>query len=329
MAFSADIIQRARRELEAKKADKESVYRQRLQQAYTQVPRLRQIDLTQRSNMAKAAQAAFTQGGDAQAAMEQVKRENQGLQQEYEELVAANFEPGFLDESPVCAHCGGNGYIGSTMCRCLTELCCRAQREQIANLTTGAERFSAFCLDYYSDRIDRNYGASPRVIMEKTLTSCKQYAEAFCQGVGNLMFTGGTGLGKTFLSACIANAVTDRGFSVAYESAPHLFAKLEKNRFNPDEESRRQAAKFNDCDLLIIDDLGTEMPGSFVTAALYSLLNDRLLAGKSMIVSTNLTASELAQRYSPQIASRLQGSFKGLTFVGEDIRLMKNRGMTF
>ena len=329
MAFSADIIQRARRELEAKKADRESVYRQHLQQAYAQVPRLREIDLTQRSNMAKAAQAAFTQGGDAQAAMEQVKQENLSLQSEYEKLVAENLSPGFLDNSPVCAHCGGNGYIGSAMCRCLEQLCREEQRQQIANLTSGTERFSTFRLEYYSDRIDRNYGASPRVIMEKTLTSCKQYAETFCQGVGNLMFTGGTGLGKTFLSACIANEVTDRGYSVAYESAPHLFAKLEKNRFNPDEESRRQAAKFTDCDLLIVDDLGTEMPGNFVTAALYSLLNDRLLAGKSMVVSTNLNAGELAQRYSPQIASRLQGSFKGLTFVGEDIRIMKGRGASF
>ena len=141
------------------------------------------------------------------------------------------------------------------------------------------------------------------------------------------MFVGGTGLGKTFLSACIANAVTDKGYSVAYESAPRLFSKLEKNRFNPDEESREAAERFNTCDLLIIDDLGTEMPGNFVTAAFYSLLNDRLLEGKSMIISTNLNVDEIAVRYSPQIASRLQGSFKGLTFVGEDIRVLKNRGV--
>ena len=80
------------------------------------------------------------------------------------------------------------------------------------------------------------------------------------------------------------------------------------------------------CDLLIIDDLGTEMPGNFVTAALYNLVNDRLLGNKAMIISTNLNVEEAARRYSPQIASRLQGSFKGLTFVGEDIRVMKNRG---
>jgi DNA replication protein DnaC len=326
MAYSPEIIQRARRRLEEKKADKESVYRQHLQQAYAKVPRLREIDIQLRQSMAQAARAAFTEGADAVGAMEQVKKENLALQCEYGTLVQTNFAPGFLDDSPVCPHCGGNGYVGSTMCSCLAMLCLEEQRQQIANLTTGAERFSAFRLDYYSDRIHRDYGTSPRFIMEKTLNCCKQYAASFLPGCGNLLFIGGTGLGKTFLSACIANEVTEKGYSVAYESAPQLFAKLEKNRFNPDEESRLQADQFARCDLLIIDDLGTEMPGSFVTAALYSLVNDRLLSGKSMIISTNLLVEEIAVRYSPQIASRLQGEFKRFAFVGEDIRVLKNRG---
>ena len=136
---------------------------------------------------------------------------------------------------------------------------------------------------------------------------------------------GGTGLGKTFLSACIARTVADRGCSVIYETSARLFSKLEQARFNPTEESRREAEKFQECDLLILDDLGTEMPGQFVTSALYSLLNDRLLAGKPMVISTNLTVEELSRRYSPQITSRLRGSFSQLTFVGDDIRVMKNK----
>ena len=327
MPYSTDVVAAARQRLESKKADKESLYRQQLQEAYTKVPRLRQIDIQLRSSMAKAAQVAFSEGIDVVAAMAQLKEENQALQAEYRELVALNFAPGFLDDTPLCPHCGGNGYLGSTMCRCLKLLCVEEQRRQISDLTTGAERFSAFRLDYYPSEIDRNYGASPRMIMEKTLSACQQYAANFNQSSGNLLFVGGTGLGKTFLSACIANEVTEKGYSVAYESAPQLFAKLEKNRFNPDEASRIQAEKFASCDLLILDDLGTEMPGIFVTAALYSLLNDRLLAGKKTIISTNMLSDELSQRYSPQIASRLQGSFKGLTFVGQDIRVLKNRGM--
>ena len=149
----------------------------------------------------------------------------------------------------------------------------------------------------------------------------------FSLNAGNLLFIGGTGLGKTFLSACIARAVADRGYSVVYETAGHLFSKLEQAKFGGSEEARREIAKYNTCDLLILDDLGTEMPGQFVTAALYGLLNDRLLANKPMVISTNLNVDELTRRYSPQIASRLHGSFNRLTFVGEDIRVLKNRGL--
>ena len=141
-----------------------------------------------------------------------------------------------------------------------------------------------------------------------------------------MLFVGGTGLGKTFLSVCIARVVADRGYGVAYETAAHLFAKLEQAKFSPNEENRREAARLLDCDLLIVDDLGTEMPGQFVTAALYSLLNDRMLAKKPLVISTNLNVDEMGRRYSPQIASRLYGGFTNFVFVGEDIRVLKNRG---
>ena len=238
-----------------------------------------------------------------------------------------NFEEGYLDDSPICDKCGGSGYIGSNMCECLTELCRQEQKKEVSVLSGSREAFNQFRLDYYPDRIDPKYGASPRTIMERNLKICRTYALTFAPNAGNLLFVGGTGLGKTFLSACIARAVADRGYSVVYESAGHLFGKLEQAKFSPSEEARREAARFTDCDLLILDDLGTEMPGQFVTAAFYTLLNDRILAGKPMVISTNLNIDEAARRYSPQIASRLQGSFQGLTFVGEDIRILKNRGL--
>jgi DNA replication protein DnaC len=163
--------------------------------------------------------------------------------------------------------------------------------------------------------------------MERNFRYCRSYAASFAPSSGNLLFNGGTGLGKTFLSACIARAVADRGYSVMYETASRLFSKLEQARFNANDETRREAEKLHNCDLLIIDDLGTEMPGQFVTSALYSLVNDRLLEGKPMLISTNLNVDEMAKRYSPQIASRVYGGFTLLTFVGEDIRVLKNRGM--
>ena len=319
MAYSAEVVRRARARLASEKADRESQALQNLQTAYAKVPRIREIDGLLRRSMAAAAQAVFLEGGDAKTAMEQVKQANLALQEERKQLLSANFAAGFLDETPICELCGGSGYIGSTMCRCL-------QKRELSVLACGEGSFDQFRLDYYSDRVDPNYGASPRIIMEHNFNICRKYAASFGPGSGNLLFIGGTGLGKTYLSACIARATADKGVSIAYETASHLFAKLERNRFNPDAESQAAVQKLTDCDLLILDDLGTELPGNFVTAALYTLVNDRLLAGKSMVISTNLNVDEIARRYSPQIASRLQGSFQRLTFVGEDIRILKNRG---
>ncbi len=326
MAYSMEVVQRARARLAQAKEDRESENRQHLAVAYARVPRIKEIDLELRRTMAQAAQAAFRQGSDGREQLEQVRLENLALQQERAILAAENFEEGYLDESPICDNCGGSGYVGATMCECLRELCRQEQKKEVSILSGSKEAFNQFRLDYYPDRIDPQYGASPRTIMERNLKICRSYALTFTPNAGNLLFGGGTGLGKTFLSVCIARAVADRGYSVVYETASHLFSKLEQAKFNPTEESRREAAKLNSCDLLIVDDLGTEMPGQFVTAALYSLLNDRILAVKPMVISTNLNVDEMSRRYSPQIASRLHGGFQRLTFVGEDIRVLKNRG---
>lgn len=326
MAYSAEVLQRARARLAQAKEDRESENRQHLAQAYARVPRIKEIDVQLRRTMAQAAQAAFMQGSDGRELLEQARQENLSLQQERAMLAAEFFEEGFLDETPICENCGGSGYVGSAMCECLRELCRQEQKKEVSILTGNKETFNQFRLDYYPDQIDPKYGASPRTIMERNFQNCRRYALTFTPNAGNLLFVGGTGLGKTFLSACIARAVADRGYSVVYETAAHLFGKLEQAKFNPSEESRREAVKFTDCDLLIVDDLGTEMPGQFVTAALYSLLNDRILAGKPMVISTNLNVDEMSRRYSPQIASRLHGGFQRLTFVGEDIRVLKNRG---
>lgn len=327
MSYSADILTRAKGILAQQKADAQSRYNQRLQQAYEQAPRLREIDRQLRLSMSLAARTVFSEGGDPQAAMEEVKKANLALQQERKTILAENFPEGFLEEEVVCPHCGGSGYFGSNMCSCLAELCRQEQMKTLTRLTRGGESFADFRLDYYPEAVDRAVGVSPRALMQKNLQIARQYARDFGPGSGNLLFCGYTGLGKTFLSACIAAEVAGKGYSIAYESAPDLFSKLEKNRFNPDDATRAECEKFSACDLLIIDDLGTEMPGNFVTAALYALVNERLLPGKSMLISTNLNNDEIAKRYSPQIASRLQGEFTNLPFIGQDIRALKARGL--
>ena len=328
MGYSAEVMKRARARLATAKADRESENQQHLAEAYKKLPRLQEIDRQLRMTMAMAAQAVFAQGGDVQSAMEEVKQKNLVLQQERQQLVHLYFEEGFLDDSPICDHCGGSGYVGAAMCECLAELCRQEQKKELTLLSVGKESFQQFRMDYYPDRFDPNIGASPRAIMEQNFKTCRNYAQQFSMNSGNLLFNGGTGLGKTFLSACIARAVADRGYSVVYESAGHLFSKLERAKFSGDEEAREEVKKYSGCDLLIIDDLGTEMPGQFVNSTLYNLINDRLLSCKPMVISTNLNViEELPKRYSPQIVSRLQGHFKLIPFIGEDIRVKKNWGL--
>ena len=327
MGYSAEVVRRARERLAQAREDRESENRQHLAQAYAAVPRIREIDMQLRRTMAMAAQAAFLQGSDGRAEMDSIREQNLQLQRERARLAAEHFEEGFLDDTPLCDRCGGSGYLGTQMCECLAELCRQEQKKEISVLSGSKEHFAQFRLDYYPDRIDPTLGVNIRSVMEKTYQNCKRYALTFSEKSGNLLFSGDTGLGKTFLSACVARTVADRGYSVVYESAGHLFSNLERAKFSGDEQARQDSQKYTVCDLLIIDDLGTEMPGQFTTAALYSLINDRLLSGKAMIVSTNLTVDDLSRRYSPQIASRLRGSFTRVAFLGDDIRVKKNWGM--
>ena len=325
MGYSIEVVRRARERLAQARSERERENREHLRIAYEQQPRLQEIDRRLRMTMAGAARAAFA-GGEAVKLMEQARRENQALQLERRQIVAACFEEGFLDETPICPTCSGTGYVGSSMCSCLAELCRQEQKKELTFLSAGRESFDQFRLDYYSDKATAA-GYVPRVIMEKTYQTCRRYAFGFHRQAGNLLFSGNTGLGKTFLSACIARTVADQGYSVVYESAGKLFQTMEKARFEANDENRRAAAKYGECDLLIVDDLGTELPGQFVTAALYSLINDRLLESRPTIISTNLSEEELVRRYNPQIASRLRGSYKRVAFVGDDIRLLKNKGV--
>ena len=326
MAYSIEVVKRARARLAQAREDRESENRQHLAEAYAKVPRIREIDMELRRTMAMAAQAAFLQGSDGRAEMDKVRAANLQLQRERARLAEMHFEEGYLDDSPVCDRCGGSGYLGTQMCECLAELCRQEQKKEVSILSGNKESFNQFRLDFYPDQYDPQYRANPRIVMEEVLRICRTYAFSFSHQSGNLLFVGGTGLGKTFLSACIARTVTDRGYSVSYETASHLFSKLEQAKFSPSEENRREANRLVECDLLILDDLGTEMPGQFVTASLYNLLNDRMLMGKPMVITTNLNVDEMSRRYSPQIASRLHGGFQRLTFVGEDIRVKKSRG---
>ena len=177
MAYSAEVVKRARARLAQAKEDRESENRQHLAVAYARVPRIQEIDIQLRRTMAQAAQAAFLQGGDGRELLEKARLENLELQQERAILAMENFEEGYLDDSPICDKCGGSGYIGSNMCECLTELCRQEQKKEVSVLSGSREAFNQFRLDYYPDRIDPKYGASPRTIMERMASESWPFPE--------------------------------------------------------------------------------------------------------------------------------------------------------
>ncbi len=197
-------------------------------------------------------------------------------------------------------------------------------------LPLGEQSFDTFSLDWYSDAPWPGEGRSPRENMEFIYEVCLHYAQKFgAFFFDNLLFTGSTGLGKTFLSACIARTVSENGFSVVYDTAVNVFARFEEQKFARDAEDGRAARdetrRYLSCDLLILDDLGSELTTPFVQSALYTLVNTRLQSGKRTVISTNLTMEDLRRRYSVQVGSRLDGEYHVLRFYGEDIRLLRKQ----
>lgn len=319
MAYSEAVLHRARERLLQEKNLYEAETAARRAQVLQAYPRLKEIDQALRQSVAGAVAAAFRKGEDTTAAIAALKEKNLALQREREWILAsAELDESVLDPPPFCPHCGGSGYVGSSMCECLRELCRQEQKKELSSLLGGKESFDGFRLDLYPTEPDPNLGVSPRQLMERTFRRCRRYAREFGAGAPSLLFTGGPGLGKTFLSACIARAVADNGFSVVYDTAGKLFSDFEAVKFGGNQQDLTR--KYLQCDLLIIDDLGTEMTTQFTQSVLYRVLNDRLLENRPVIVSTNLSDQALRQRYSAPIASRLLGAFEVCLFLGQDIR---------
>lgn len=322
MAYSEHVLRRAQTRLAQEKADCEAESAARIEQIYRQHPRLREIDRAMRQSVAKAVSAAFRKGEDTVAAIEAIKQENLALQQEREWILEANdLDESALEPAVICPKCGGSGYVGAVMCECLQELCRQEQKKELSSLLGGKETFEGFRLDYYSTEPDPNFGVSPRQLMQLTFNHCRRYAREFSRKSPSLLFTGGPGLGKTFLSACIARTVADNGFSVVYDTAGKLFSDFEAVKFGGDRSDLTK--KYLSCDLLIIDDLGTEMTTQFTQSVLYQVVNTRLMEDKPVIISTNLNDEALRQRYAPPIASRLLGAYQTCQFLGHDIRQLR------
>lgn len=329
MPYDGLILSRAREELDRQRAANLAEQQRRLQTVYRRAPEMEAVDRGLRRQMTELVHLTVSRAPDLKEKLEALKNENLELQARRAELLnALGLPPDYLDEIVSCPICRDTGTDGAQPCRCLKKLYNRELTKELgALLRHGDESFERFDLRLYGSEPLPGDSVSPRYAMERILDSCRKYASAFPDVNTNLLFQGGTGLGKTFLSACIARVVADKGYSVCYDSAAAALEYFETQKYSRDPEQADRAAKrvrrMLDCDLMILDDLGTEFVTAPSTAALYTLINSRLNAGKKMIISTNCRDEELQKLYSPQICSRIAGEFLRMRFLGQDIRLMK------
>ena len=332
MTYDGKLLARARAELEHIRADNQEQQRRRQAEVFARLPELRRIDARLRAHMAELVRLTIAKGPDLAERLAAIREENLDLQMRRAELLTENgFGAAYLDEIVSCPLCRDTGIYEGGVCRCLDRLYNRELTKELgALMRRGDESFEKFDLRLYPDAADPVSGLVPRDTMRMVFEVCRDYAADFSPASPNLLFQGGTGLGKTFLSACIARVVAGKGFSVCYDTAAAALENYERAKFSRDTEEGEAAAvrirRMESCDLMILDDLGTEMPTPMSQSALYTLINNRLVAGKKTIVSTNLDDEALRRRYTPQIASRIIGEFKRFPFVGTDIRLLKKGG---
>lgn len=324
MALDGKLLALARKQLEDIRHHNEDAQAAHRQEVYARLPRVQQIDTALRGQMRELAGLTLWGGKAVSEDLARLEAENLRLQQERRTLLtAAGYPADYTDDRYNCPDCRDTGYTDGRMCSCLRRIYNALVTQQLSTLLRGDERFSKFDLGLYPDLPNEN-GNNPRECMAIIRDFCEAYARRFDGRGPNLAFSGGPGLGKTFLSACIAKVVSENGWSVAYDSASACLGAFEKERFSRDPEEKSAAVatvrQYLSCDLMILDDLGTEMSTPAAQSALYTLVNSRLTAGKQTIISTNLSERELEQQYTPQIASRLLGEYQWLHFLGTDIR---------
>ncbi len=259
-------------------------------------------------------------GIDPNVEVAKLRAENEALLSRRAELLKQNGYPAdYCDVRYECPLCNDTGYNGMKMCDCMRRRLFEMNMESsgMARLLRK-QTFENFTLDYYKD--------SPETyaVMEQNLARAKEYADTFSENSDSLLFLGGTGLGKTHLSSAIANRVLAKGFDVYYNSAVGMISDFEYRRFgNGLAEESDDTRRYTECDLLLVDDLGTEVVNQFTLSCLYYVISTRLNLQKPTIISTNLTSSELRKTYNDRIVSRLMGEYILFPFLGTDVRKQK------
>lgn len=295
----------------------------RSDQIRREIPETAELDRQLRTVCMSLLQAMGTENSAAR--IKAIERQSTEADAMLRQLLTAHGYPAdYLDIHYTCACCNDTGFTDGKPCKCLTAEIGRVAAEQFnANSQLALSSFQTFSLHYYSDLPTEQYQ-----VMERILQTCKQYAADFSpERAGNLLLLGNTGLGKTHLSLAIANELLQKGHSVMYDSVGSLLHILEREQFRRGGEQSEQdtLSAVLTCDLLILDDFGTEFDTSFSRSMLYTILNGRISAHKPVIVNTNLNHQEIRERYGDRILSRLLTESNNMLFYGKDIRIQKKR----
>lgn len=298
--------------------ENESRAREKANKLYADHPALGKNRDLLRENAVAIAKAKITESSllpELTSTRDALKAEREALLQDLG-LTEDDFLPVYR-----CPDCQDTGYLGQAKCHCFR---LREAKLLYENSHLGAvlekENFSTLRTDVYS-RIPGKDGVSTYDRMEKLVSYCHRFTDGFASEKRSILFYGNSGVGKTFFSNCIAKELMDKGFSVLYFSAISLFETLSKIRFSrAEDDSLPDTSWLYDCDLLIIDDLGTELVNSFVESEFFHIVNERILGRKSTVISTNLNPSSLSDRYTERTASRIISTYDIIQLTGEDIR---------
>lgn len=312
------------REYEQKQLHNHDVQVARYEEVYRKLPEFKKID--ESISVLSVQYGKKLLNGDT-GAIDSLKEELARLRESKLQLLkSAGFPENYLEPVYDCPDCQDTGYIGNQKCHCFKKAIIELLYDQsnIKKFPVDAD-FSNFRLDYYSiSHYDKKTGRSARSMMEDTLKICHHFVDSFGIEFNNLFFYGDVGVGKTFLSTCIAKEIMNRECSVLYFSAPQLFNTLAQNAFDKKNiDARNMSEYIFDCDLLIIDDLGTEYTNAFIASQFFTCINERLLHRKSTIISTNLSLEALADLYTERSFSRITSSYSLLKIIGDDIRIKK------
>ena len=318
--FQYDVIMR---EYNRRQAHVRHDLEERRRNAFAKIPRLSQIDQEVASLSAQKARSLLSGGNGS---VEDLKKEVAALAQERRTLLKTEgFPEDYLEPHYICPHCQDTGYIGSQKCSCFK----KAEIELLYTQSNLAEilekeNFEHFSFDWYSDTIKNEAtGLTARETALRAYEAARSFVQDFDTRCQNLFLYGSTGVGKTFLSHCIAHELLKTAHCVLYFSAFDLFDKMAQNTFHKRSEHDPGEDFIYDCDLLIIDDLGTELTNSFVSSQLFLCINERIARRRSTIISTNLKLEDFSATYSERTFSRIASNFQMIKLIGKDIRIQK------